>query len=126
MGDHADDAVNDCIDYGDDVWAYYHGQMDAETAISRGVIDEHGANFPSGRSRYPKRYAMKVECSVEEGELENDRGVMVPGVQATCSRCDHVTESFGTSERSVKRCLALFREECPNGEANYYVDDSGE
>lgn len=33
----------------------------------------------------------------------------------------HETQSFGTSEASVRRCLALMREECPNGENNFYI-----
>lgn len=64
----------------------------------------------------------RIECETEEVTLENDEGIEVDGVQATCSRCGHETESFGTSERSVKRCLVLMREECPEGENNYYVE----
>jgi hypothetical protein len=41
----------------------------------------------------------------------------------TCSRCDHQTESFGTSGASIRRCLALLREECPEDEENFYVTD---
>jgi hypothetical protein len=66
---------------------------------------------------------MRVECEVHEVELENDHGRLVAGVSVSCSRCDHETESFGTTERSVKRCLVLLREECPNGEDNFYVTD---
>jgi len=63
---------------------------------------------------------MKVECEVAEVDLENEDGKEVLGVCVTCSRCDHQTHSFGTGEASVKRCLVLLREECPNGENNYY------
>ena len=66
---------------------------------------------------------MRVGCSFEEVELENDDGREQPGVRATCSRCDHETESFGTGEASRKRCLALMNEECPQGEDNFYVDE---
>ena len=62
-----------------------------------------------------------VECQIEEVELENDNGYPVDGVRATCPKCDQQTESFGTSERSIKRCLVLLREECPNGEDNFYA-----
>jgi hypothetical protein len=65
----------------------------------------------------------KVECTVEQCELENDRGMMIPGVVVTCSKCGHFTESFGTTSRSIKRCLVLLREECPQGEKNFYVAD---
>ena len=64
---------------------------------------------------------MRVEVEVDETELENDEGRDVPGVIAHCERCDHETESFGTSDRSVRRCLVLLREECPLGEQNFYV-----
>jgi len=66
---------------------------------------------------------MKVECEVNPVELKGDldhRGP-VKGVQVTCGRCSHTTESFGQGESSVKRCLALLREECPRDEQNYYV-----
>ncbi len=64
----------------------------------------------------------KVTCDIEEVELEGEY-TTVDGVQATCSKCDHQTESYGTSDASIKRCLVLMREECPMGEANFYVAD---
>ena len=65
---------------------------------------------------------MRVECEIDYTELEGDHG-MVDGVTATCNQCGHCTESFGQSEASIKRCLALMREECPTQEANYYVEE---
>lgn len=62
---------------------------------------------------------MKVPCDVEEIDMEGDY-TTVAGVQVTCSRCDHVTEAYGTSGRSVRSCLARLREECPEGESNFY------
>lgn len=62
----------------------------------------------------------KVVLSVSEELLEGDYG-SVDGVVADCPRCGHRTESFGTSENSLRRCAALMREECPRGEKNYYV-----
>jgi hypothetical protein len=64
---------------------------------------------------------MRVSCSVSEEDLEGDYGT-VGGIAATCSRCGHVTESFGTSEASIRRCLVLMREECPKDERNYYAE----
>ncbi|MDP3766634.1 MAG: hypothetical protein Q8S13_01340, partial [Dehalococcoidia bacterium] len=64
---------------------------------------------------------MNVECEVVEVELDDD-GRDVEGVKAICSRCGHETESFGTGDSSRRRCLALMRDECPNGESNYYVE----
>jgi hypothetical protein len=68
---------------------------------------------------------MRVECEVEEVELDGDFGA-VPGVCARCSRCGHETESFGTGGNSVRRCLATLREECPEGESNFYVAEGDE
>lgn len=64
---------------------------------------------------------MKVQCRLEDIELENDDGRSIPGVQTTCSRCHHATQSFGDSSASIRRCLAMLREECPHGESNYYT-----
>jgi hypothetical protein len=64
---------------------------------------------------------MKVTCNIKSAALENEDGYPVDGVVAVCCRCGHSTESFGTSDASVRRCLALMREECPNGERNFYV-----
>jgi tRNA(Ile2) C34 agmatinyltransferase TiaS len=63
---------------------------------------------------------MKVACEINYTTLEGDFGE-VEGVEATCSRCGHTTESFGTNGASVRRCLVLMREECPNVETNFYV-----
>lgn len=68
---------------------------------------------------------MRVRCEIEEVELDGDYG-SVDGVQATCGRCGHCTESFGTGDASVRRCLTLLREECPQGESNFYVAENGE
>lgn len=64
---------------------------------------------------------MRVKCEIAEITLENDDGIEVDSVCATCSKCDHVEESFGTSEKSVKRCLVLMRENCELEEDNFYV-----
>lgn len=65
----------------------------------------------------------RVTCSIEEEDLDNDHGGTTEGVVVTCQRCDHKTESFGTGEGSIKRCLVLLREECPNAEKNFYVKE---
>ena len=69
---------------------------------------------------------MRVECEIEETTIENESGIEVDGVRATCSRCGNETESFGTSSASVRRCLVLMREECPLGENNFYVASESE
>ena len=69
---------------------------------------------------------MRVPCLIEQVTLLNDNDIEVDSIQVTCSRCDHTTESFGTGTASVKRCLALLREECPNCENNYYYGEREE
>ena len=66
---------------------------------------------------------MKVLCDVEEVELENEDGFPMDGVKVTCRRCDEEEESYGTSDRSVRRCLVLLRENCPMGESNFYTTE---
>lgn len=68
----------------------------------------------------------KVDCEVEEVYLENDYGNDVDGVRVKCGRCGHEVDSFGTSSASIRRCLVLLREECPEGEANYYTADGAD
>lgn len=65
----------------------------------------------------------QVECEVEYDLIEDDNGRKGEGVRLTCGDCDHETESFGQTDRSIRRCLALMRETCPEGEENYYVAD---
>lgn len=67
---------------------------------------------------------MIVRCEIGTTELENEDGKAVDSVTADCPRCGHSTESFGTSGASVRRCLALMREECPKRERNFYVADN--
>jgi hypothetical protein len=67
-----------------------------------------------------------VECQIDYVELENDDGLQIDGVRAICERCEHETESFGTTSASVRRCLVLMREECPREEHNYYLAVDGE
>jgi hypothetical protein len=64
---------------------------------------------------------MRVFAEIEEVELENDHGWMIPSVHAHCNRYGLTTESFGTSDASIRRCLVLLREGCLNGERNFYA-----
>lgn len=65
----------------------------------------------------------KIEVEISYVDIENEQGILLPSVQANCTKCGHITESFGTSERSVKRCLVLLKEECPESSNNFYVCD---
>lgn len=64
----------------------------------------------------------KIECEIEYSTEFNDDGIEVDCVVAICSRCGHETESWGDEPASVKRCFAVMKEECPNGESNYYIE----
>lgn len=63
----------------------------------------------------------EVECEVEETEEENDNGRMQACVKVTCGDCGHAETSFGTGEKSIRRCLVLLKENCPEGKRNYYT-----
>lgn len=63
---------------------------------------------------------MRIQCDVEYTTMEGDYGD-VDSVCVTCSKCGHQTESYGTDDRSIRRCLALMRDECSCGENNFYV-----
>jgi hypothetical protein len=70
---------------------------------------------------------MKVSANLEYIELESDEEdryddpIIIESVRLTCNRCNHSVECFGTSEKSIKRCAALLREDCPHGENNFYT-----
>lgn len=68
----------------------------------------------------------RIEVIIQEIELENDEGYSIDSVEAACTRCGHVTESFGTSDASVRRCLALLHRECPKKENNFYFAEGDE
>lgn len=68
---------------------------------------------------------MKVECEIEEVELDGDYAT-VPGLCVACSRCGHEVEVYGTSARSIRRALVMLREECPEGESNFYCADGSD
>ena len=65
----------------------------------------------------------RVECEIEFYTAENEKGTKVPSVRAICTECGHETTSFGESEKSIKRCLVLMSEECPEGRKNFYVKE---
>jgi hypothetical protein len=67
-----------------------------------------------------------VDVLFSDTVLMNDNGQPIPSVVATCSRCQHSTESYGVKEASLKRCLALMGKECPKGEHNFYVEKTND
>ncbi|UNM07812.1 MAG: hypothetical protein H7A35_13250 [Planctomycetales bacterium] len=66
---------------------------------------------------------MKIKAEIHYVDVENENGYEVEGVMARCTRCGHETESFGVADNSIRRCLKLLNEECPNGENNFYEED---
>lgn len=80
-----------------------------------GLWDEEDDIIPSAAKR------RVVPCEAEDIVEDKIRSVAV-----YCTRCGHSVISYGRSDRSIRRCLALMREECPNDEANYYTCEEGE
>jgi hypothetical protein len=67
---------------------------------------------------------MRVETAYRRTTLYNESEKAIPSIEVICSRCKHIVEVYGTSERSVRRGLAMLRDECPFHESNYYyVED---
>lgn len=66
---------------------------------------------------------MIVFATISAIELDGDNGEPIDSTCATCKRCGHETESYGTSSASARRCLVLLRKECPNKESNFYRED---
>lgn len=66
-----------------------------------------------------------VICSVEVTTALNDDEREQTCTIVTCGECAHKTQSWGDSSRSVRRCLALLREECPEEQENFYKTDDG-
>lgn len=64
----------------------------------------------------------RIKCEITETTLEGEHGNDIDSVTATCSKCGHTTESYGTGDGSIKRCLVLMSEECPKGGKNFYVE----
>lgn len=63
-----------------------------------------------------------IHCKITEEHLHGDNVRWIEGVVATCSLCNHQTQSFGTGEASILRCLAMLREDCPLGQSNFYTN----
>jgi hypothetical protein len=70
-----------------------------------------------------RRKMAEVECEVDYIEIPNEHCGTQDGVSVTCGECGHVEESFGTGDRSVNRCLANMRKNCPQEQKNFYKAD---
>lgn len=65
----------------------------------------------------------RVVCTVVQVDLEGDHSDDVPGIEVTCGRCEHKVECFGQTDRSTKRAMVMLRDECPEGENNFYTTE---
>lgn len=63
-----------------------------------------------------------IACRFTEIEVLNDEEFYVESVEAECTHCGHKTWSFGRSDESRKRCLALMQEECLVSNTNWYIE----
>lgn len=64
----------------------------------------------------------KVGVHIDIDMIETRKGFETQGYVAECTKCGHIYESYGVNERSKTRCLTKMREECPQGETNFYVE----
>ena len=62
---------------------------------------------------------MKVTVEIFESTTEGHYGE-VPCLDLRCTRCGHSVEVYGVEEASAKRGATMLRDECPNGENNFY------
>lgn len=67
----------------------------------------------------------RIECEVKAAQVTLD-GRVLAGITVTCTDCGHCVAVAGESERSIKRGLATLRDECPEGQENFYVTDDGD
>ena len=63
-----------------------------------------------------------IPCRFTDIEVLNDEGFYVDSVEAECEHCGHKTWSFGRSDVSRKRCLALMQEGCLENRGNWYFE----
>lgn len=63
----------------------------------------------------------RVEVEIEETEVDGR-----PGLKVTCAKCGHETCVYGQGLRSARRAAIMLKEECPEGEENFYKVDESE
>lgn len=62
---------------------------------------------------------MRVPVEVNVTATPNGR----PGLCLVCTRCEHEIEVQGTTERARNYGFVQLKNQCPNGETNYYVSE---
>lgn len=80
-------------------------------------------SLQDGDGKKSQNVSEAIPCNFTDIDVLNDDGFYVDSVEAECGNCGHKTWSFGRSDESRKRCLALMQEECPVGKTNWYVDN---
>ena len=65
---------------------------------------------------------MRVNVEIDITDVDGDYG-QAEGLCLLCQRCGHEVEVAGLSADSARRGAAMLREECPNGEKNFYDVD---
>lgn len=65
---------------------------------------------------------MRVTVDIFEEDVEGDYG-FTDGLSASCTRCGHKVEVLGQGDGSRGYVAIKLREECPNGESNFYIVD---
>lgn len=68
----------------------------------------------------------QCECWSISRKMNWKATTRVEDLRLTCRRCGHEVEVFGTDGDSARRGAVMLREECPNGEKNFYVIDDDE
>ena len=62
-----------------------------------------------------------VTCLVDYTYAQNESGNDQECVIVECGECEHVEQSWGHGDKSVRRCLVLMGQHCPEGEENFYI-----
>jgi len=88
----------------------------------RDIYSEKSIDLPIVAVSHVEPARQQIDCHITRCELGGDRR-LVEGTAAECFWCGHVTESFGTSQASIDRCLSLMREECPEELDKWYVEE---
>lgn len=102
--------------------AYCHKRQASRTFMIKRIKILGSPESESREALASRTSSGTVLCSVDYVDIDTDYGWR-EGVEVTCNRCGHVTESFGTGSDSIRRCLALMQEECPRGESNWYQEE---
>lgn len=63
----------------------------------------------------------EIECTIYQKVYRKSKAGRYDYTRARCSKCGNTTESNGSGNESIKRCLALMRASCPNKENNFYI-----